>query len=570
MAKLNLLDLSEAKAEAMKISNVSGSSTAANPSADLTQALSGFPAAAGKAVTRQTAVRVGAVLSSVKTLAQDIAKMPLRVIEQTKVNGRIRTSTAIDHPLFPIFTYQPNRYQVPFNWQFYLATQLLMNGNAFCQKITNGDGDILELVPLDAWAMTVKWDFDAPLRTQAGDQITQVVANGQKVPVLCWDYYGGQGKVRRFYQPEIFHVVNCNIEGNGFEGSQMIALGKEAISLLNAAEEAHGRNFANNLGMQGFISFPAESSPDETQAQDIVDRFKKDFSGSQNSGKFTVMPNGGKWENMSYNPQQSQVLDSRKWSEQEIARMWGGAPLIVKLGLGEQNSTYASSSAFLDEYFNTSLLPHTTQIEQAIVRDCLDKSEWGKVFVKYNADIILRGSPKERAETNQILIQSGQMTLEEARVLEDRDYLEGSNILTLQSGACVFDVDEQEWFLPGQKPPTDDGEDGTDPDVPPTGEPDVSGAGSDDEGVEQPPAKPQPKKKKKANNRFEFLAKSAVERIMRAEEKKPLEQMFVAAVLGITPEQSETFISNRAAMTKEDARAELTRLALGETDDSEE
>ena len=241
MAKLNLLDLSEAKAEAMKISNVSGSSTAANPSADLTQALSGFPAAAGKAVTRQTAVRVGAVLSSVKTLAQDIAKMPLRVIEQTKVNGRIRTSTAIDHPLFPIFTYQPNRYQVPFNWQFYLATQLLMNGNAFCQKITNGDGDILELVPLDAWAMTVKWDFDAPLRTQAGDQITQVVANGQKVPVLCWDYYGGQGKVRRFYQPEIFHVVNCNIESRARRGARArLRLRRHHVRRLPAAVDPAG------------------------------------------------------------------------------------------------------------------------------------------------------------------------------------------------------------------------------------------------------------------------------------------------------------------------------------------
>ena len=58
----------------------------------------------------------------------------------------------------------------------------------------------------------------------------------------------------------------------------MIALGKEAISVLIAAEETAGRNFANGLGMGGFISFPVEGGPDESQAQNTVDRLKKDFS----------------------------------------------------------------------------------------------------------------------------------------------------------------------------------------------------------------------------------------------------------------------------------------------------
>src|SRR6202020_1792149 len=123
------------------------------------------------------------------------------------------------------------------------------------------------------------------------------------------------------------------------EGSANIGLAKESLSVLAAAEETAGRNFANGLGMSGFISFAVDSPLTEPQAQGVVDRLKKDFSGSQNSGKFTILPGGGEWKNMTWNAKDSQLLESRQWNAQEIARVLGGAPLMVKLGLNETNST---------------------------------------------------------------------------------------------------------------------------------------------------------------------------------------------------------------------------------------
>ena len=113
----------------------------------------------------------------------------------------------------------------------------------------------------------------------------------------------------------------------------MIALGKEAISLLLAAEEYAGRNFANGLGISGFLSFPVDSEVDETEAQNIYDRLKKHFSGSQNAAKLAMGPGGATFSKMAWSPKESQLLDARKWSEQEIARLFGGAPLAVKMDL---------------------------------------------------------------------------------------------------------------------------------------------------------------------------------------------------------------------------------------------
>ena len=134
----------------------------------------------------------------------------------------------------------------------------------------------------------------------------------------------GHATVQKFYQDDLWHVTSHNLEGIGVEGASLIALGKEAISVLIAAEETAGRNFANGLGMGGFITFPIEAEVTEEQAQNTVDRLKKDFSGSQNAGKFTILPMGAKWEKMTFNAQESQLLESRKWNEETVARLFGG------------------------------------------------------------------------------------------------------------------------------------------------------------------------------------------------------------------------------------------------------
>lgn len=424
-------------------------------------------------------------------------------------------------------------------------SQLIMNGNCFCQKITDQTGEIVELIPLNAWSMSVKWDYDAPI-----PKYTTIDRNtGRPVPVLCWHYMDGDSNVRKFYQQDLWHATAHNMEGNGFEGAALIALGKEAISVLIAAEETAGRNFANGLGMGGFVTFPPDVEVTEEQAQNTVDRLKKDFAGSQNAGKFTALPLGAKFEKMTFNAQESQLLESRKWNEEEVARVFGGAPLIVKLGLGQQNSTYASSSAFLDEYFNTSLLPYTTVLEQTITRDLIDPADRGRLYAKHNADIVLRGSPEDRAKANQVRIQSFQMTPNEARAIEDLDAIDGADFLTGGTGTpVIFDTVKKEFFIPGQQPP--EPEDDTDVNVQPTApEPDSEGTG-------------EPSVTAK-NTRLTALAQSAVERILRKEAKSGPSSEFVAEVLCVSKQTADTYAAHRSEMTNEQAKAALLALATG-------
>jgi HK97 family phage portal protein len=529
-------------------------------------ALVGLPAAAGKVVTRETAIRVSAFLGGVKMLSNDLAKMPLILRETKKVAGRQRTQPAIDEPLYSLLKDCPNQYQTSYQMRWFLASQLIMNSNCYCQKITDQAGDITALIPLNAWHTTPFWD------------------RSTNPPTLKYRYTNaGQGGMTEFTQDQIWHVSALNLEGFGLEGSPTILLAKEALSLLMAAEEVAGRNFANGLGMSGFISFPdADQAPDEKAGQNIIDRLRKDFAGSQNAGKFSIIPGNGKFEKMSFNAAESQLLESRKWSEQEVVRFLGGAPLLVKMGLGEQNSTYASSSAFLDEYFNTSLLPYTAAIEQSITRDLIPRKKWGKLYAKHSADIILRGSPKERAQTNSALINSWQMTPNEARLLEDRDSIEGGDFLSGPANGAIYNPVTGEFFIPGQKiPDADDPDDANEesgesaPDVP---GPDAAGDG--DGNTEPPfkhPAPPKPAKKpakkavpakpNKANARLQALANSMADRVMRKELKSAPDAKFVAEVLSVDIEAATEYVESRKSLNDEEARAALVALAVGDDND---
>jgi hypothetical protein len=239
------------------------------------------------------------------------------------------------------------------------------------------------------------------------------------------------------------------------------------------------------------------------------------------------------------------------------------------MGLGEQNSTYASSSAFLDEYFNTSLLPFTTAIEQSITRDLIPRKKWGKLYAKHSADIILRGSPKERAETNQIRVNSWQLTPNEARLIEDLDTIEGGDFLCGPANGAIFNPVTGEFFIPGQKVPdaanpddanelagTEGGEQGE------QGGPDTASAG---DGNTAPPTKPiTPAKPGKSKARLEAIAISLADRVIRKEQKGKVDAKFVADVLNVSTEQAEAYATERTNMTEAEARTALIELAIGE------
>jgi hypothetical protein len=230
----------------------------------------------------------------------------------------------------------------------------------------------------------------------------------------------------------------------------------------------------------------------------------------------------------------------------------------VKLGLGKEIATYAASSAFLEDYHNTSLLPHLTAFEQSIARDLIDPKDRVRLFAKHNSDVVLGGSLRERAETYQIQVNSGQLTPNEARVKEHMDTVDGLDFSVLPANSCIFDPDSKLIYIPGQSLP------GQEPEAAP------ADPNPENQPVSPPLPKPvPPKKKSKATARLESIASSLAERVMRKAAKSELDAKFVSEVLACSMNDAGEYVTLYQDMTPEESKEALINLVVGANDDDQ-
>jgi HK97 family phage portal protein len=130
-----------------------------------------------------------------------------------------------------------------------------------------------------------------------------------------------------------------------------------------------------------------------------------------------VLGDGIKFKQVSVAPEESQFLETQRFTVQQICRLYGVPPEMI--GSESGNSlTYANveqrSLAFLTYCIN----PWLVRIETALT-DLVPRGQ----FVKFNAGVLLRTDLKTRYESYEIGLRAGFLTVNETRALEDREPL---------------------------------------------------------------------------------------------------------------------------------------------------
>jgi HK97 family phage portal protein len=127
-----------------------------------------------------------------------------------------------------------------------------------------------------------------------------------------------------------------------------------------------------------------------------------------------VLDNGAKWQPISISPQDSQLLDSRKFSVLEICRAYGVPAELVNADSGN-SMTYANIEGRDLSFLKYSVAPWLTRLETALTA-LLPRN----TYVKFNTGALLRTDLKTRYESYKLALEGGWLTLDEIRELEDR------------------------------------------------------------------------------------------------------------------------------------------------------
>lgn len=371
------------------------------------------PTASGRRVDERTALQSTAVYACVRILAEAVAGLPLHLYRYKEDGGKEK---AVDHPLYPILHDEPNPEMTSFVFRETLMSHLLLWGNAYAQIVRNGRGEVIGLYPLLPDRMEVDRD--------------------------------GEGRIAYIYSPsegsrfsgntvtlppsQVLHIPGLGFDG--LVGYSPIAMAKQAIGLGMAADEYAASYLRNGASPSGVLEHPG-TLKDPSR---VRESWQGMFSGSSNAGRVAVLEEGMKYQPISLSPEASQLIQTRRFQIDEIARIFRIPPHMV----GDlEKSSFSNIEQQSLEFVKYTLDPWVVRWEQSMRRCLLTGSEKGGLFVKFNLEGLLRGDYASRMSGYATARQNGWMSANDIRELENMDriapedggdlYLVNGNMLPL-------------------------------------------------------------------------------------------------------------------------------------------
>lgn len=349
---------------------------------------------AGTIVNSETAMRVIAVLSCWRVLANAMSLMPLMFYKRKGASGKER---AVNHPLYPVLRTRPNNWQHTVGWVKQGMMSLSGRGNAYWLKLYNPLGWVQQMIPLH------------PDRMKTPEMLSDYT--------LRYRYIDENGREQFFLQDEILHIRWLSTDG--VIGLNPIQQAREAIGLA-AATEQHGSSLFTNGARPGFALSSDQPIKPEA-AKEVADGWNRMHQGAENSNKTAILPYGLKPVPLGMTAEDSQFLETRKYQRSEIAALYGIPPHLI----GDlDRATFSNIEQQSLDFVQQTMLPWCREWEAALNRSLLSEEEQDEYFVEFNVDGLLRADSAARSEFYTKLWNLGVLSANEIREKENMNPLE--------------------------------------------------------------------------------------------------------------------------------------------------
>lgn len=144
-----------------------------------------------------------------------------------------------------------------------------------------------------------------------------------------------------------------------------------------------------------------------------------------------------KFQQVALTPEQSQLLESRRYGVEEICRWFGVPPVLI--GASGATTWGSGIAEIVAGFHKFTLNPLLKSIEQAIESRVLQPEERGSLTVEFNLDAFFRGDIKSRYSAYATAVQNGFKTRNEVRQLENDPPIDGGDVLTAQTNLAPLD-----------------------------------------------------------------------------------------------------------------------------------
>lgn len=165
--------------------------------------------------------------------------------------------------------------------------------------------------------------------------------------------------------------------------------------------------------------------------QDEINVLKQAWANlyQNNTENVVVLNNGLEFQEASNNSVEMQLDQNKKTLTDEI------------------NNIFHISDNF-DDTFKFAIYPIVKAFETALNRDLLLENEKKNCFFEFDVKEIIRANLKERYEAYRMAKETGFMTLNEIRRMENMNYVEGLDVVNVGLGAVLYDTNTHTFYTP--------------------------------------------------------------------------------------------------------------------------
>jgi HK97 family phage portal protein len=270
------------------------------------------------AVTEKTAMTISAVYACVNLIAGAISALPMNIYRRQPDGERDQVHN--DGLWWTLNEQFSPRWSAACGWEF-LVQSLLFHGDAFAIIQRNRAGEVVGLDPRHPSWVSV-------LPSNDGSRLVYAIANDQRIP---------DSGFRVFDQDDVIHVA-----GFGFDGFRSVSPLRHHLSMSGAvslaAQEYSARFFANSARPD--IVLTSDQPINAETADRIREGWERLYKGVENSHKPAVLGMGFKAQPLTMTAEDAQLLATRQFQIEEIARAYGVPPFMI--GHTEKTTSWGS------------------------------------------------------------------------------------------------------------------------------------------------------------------------------------------------------------------------------------
>ena len=340
--------------------------------------------AAGKPVTMHSAMQLSAFWACVRRTAEAIASLPLDLYQRRADGGRVKS----DDALAEVLTVSPNADQTGVEFWEGMVGWLCVRGNAYAEIDWYGDR-VSSLTPHPSTHVK-------PVRSLDG--------------VLSYVLTEPGGTRRPIAARDMLHLRGWGFGGD--EGLSPVAFGVQSLGTALAAEETAGKMFGSGMQTSGVLKTNQRLSPAQRQQlQEVM----SGYAGSNRAGKLMILEAGMDYQALTMNPEDAQMLESRRFAVEEICRWLGVPPIVIGHSADGQTMWGSGVEQIMQSWLTLGINPVLKKIEQRIAKSLIPARLRRTTYAEFNREALLQMDSAAKAAFLGAMATTGTMTANERR-----------------------------------------------------------------------------------------------------------------------------------------------------------